>query len=90
MADKDEKALEAYKKTINKIDDWFEYMNESKKDREFIHTELDKLTEKLKLIYSVKQDPIYCWFGADTYYKCEKHDIPYPKGATCPRCESKN
>jgi len=52
MNDKDAKALEAYKHTINRIDDWFEYMNESEKDREFIHLQLDKLMERLTKIYN--------------------------------------
>jgi len=55
MNDKEEKALEAYKTTINRIDDWFEYANESKKDREFIHGELDKLTAKLTKIYETRR-----------------------------------
>ena len=51
MNDREEKTLEAYKTTVNRIDDWFEYANESVKDREFIHKELDKLTAKLTKIY---------------------------------------
>jgi len=54
MDDKEKAALEEYKKTINRIDDWFEYMNESKKDREFIHAELDRLASKLTKIYKTK------------------------------------
>jgi hypothetical protein len=51
ISEKDKKALEEYKKAINKIDDFFEYANESKKDREFIHGVLDNLTGKLAKIY---------------------------------------
>ena len=45
------KALEsrnrAYQQAINKIDDWFEYMNESVADRKKIHEILDNLTLRL-------------------------------------------
>jgi len=37
----------AYQHTINKIDDWFEYMNESVEDRKKIHEILDNLTLRL-------------------------------------------
>lgn len=46
-----ENALDAYKCTINRIDDWFEYTNESLADRKFIHEQLDSLTKKLIEIY---------------------------------------
>lgn len=39
--------LEHYVKAINKIDDHFEYSNESLKDRAFIHKVLAELTESL-------------------------------------------
>lgn len=39
--------LEHYIKAINKIDDHFEYANESLKDRAFIHKVLAELTENL-------------------------------------------
>lgn len=39
--------LEHYIKAINKIDDHFEYANESLKDRAFIHKVLGELTENL-------------------------------------------
>jgi len=39
--------LEAYQKAINKIDDYFEYANESKSDRERIHKILAELTADL-------------------------------------------
>jgi hypothetical protein len=48
--DKLKKQLAAYQEAVNKIDDWFEYANESKKDRDFIHKVLDKLTLKLSTI----------------------------------------
>jgi len=85
---KDKLALEEYKKTINRIDDWFEYMNESKKDREFIHEQLDNLTERLTKIYTPSDKLVYAGcFGAEEYYECDKHKVPYPKGAVCPQCE---
>lgn len=37
----------AYQFSINKIDDWFEYMNESVADRKKIHEILDNLTLRL-------------------------------------------
>ncbi len=45
-------ALDQYRKTLNRIDDFFEYANESKKDREFIHMQLDALNERLLKIYN--------------------------------------
>ena len=44
------KRMEAYQEAINKIDDWFEYANESAKDREKVHEILDNLTLKLSTI----------------------------------------
>ncbi len=41
--------LAAYQLAINSIDDWFEYANESKADREKIHKILAHLTQDLKL-----------------------------------------
>ena len=52
IGEKDRKALEQYVKTINRIDDFFEYANESKSDRLFIHKQLDILTLNLKKIYN--------------------------------------
>lgn len=52
IENKNKKALDAYRDTINRIDDFFEYRNESKKDRKFIHEQLDKLSEKMEKIYS--------------------------------------
>jgi hypothetical protein len=31
-------------------------------------------------------DPICFQDLFATYYKCRKHDVPYPKGAECPKC----
>lgn len=69
MNDKEKNTLEAYKDTINRIDDWFEYANESKKDREFIHGELDKLTEKLTRIYrqAVRREDIVPTIKSEMY-----------------------
>ena len=41
---------EEYQKTINKIDDFFEYANESESDRLFVHGKLDDLTVSLKIL----------------------------------------
>ena len=42
--------LEEYQRTINQIDDFFEYTNESKSDREFIHAKLDALLVSIKIL----------------------------------------
>lgn len=44
------KQREAYQIAVNRIDDFFEYSNESKKDREFIHGVLGTLTKTLSNI----------------------------------------
>ena len=41
---------EAFCKAINKIDDYFEYSNESKQDKEFVYGVIDNLSMKLALI----------------------------------------
>lgn len=89
MSDKEKLALKAYKKTINKIDDFFEYTNESKKDRAFIHLTLDNLTNALMKIYK-PEDRLYYGGGfcAGDYYECAQHKTHYPKGACCPLCEN--
>jgi len=38
----------AYQKTVNRIDDYFEYANESKSDREKVQEILGRLTKFLK------------------------------------------
>lgn len=48
--DKLRKKLRAYQEAVNKIDDWFEYANESDADREKVHEILDNLTLKLSTI----------------------------------------
>jgi hypothetical protein len=45
-----QKQLDAYKDAVNRIDDWFEYANESATDREKVHEILDNLTLKLSII----------------------------------------
>ena len=40
--------FQLYQNAINEIDDYFEYRNESKKDRKMVHSILEKLTRKLK------------------------------------------
>ncbi len=45
-----EELIAAYQKTINRIDDYFEYTNESKSDREKVHEILDRLTKFLTQI----------------------------------------
>jgi len=42
--------IAAYQKTINRIDDYFEYTNESKSDRKEVHAILARLTEFLTKI----------------------------------------
>ena len=44
---KEQTMLIAYMRTIDQIDDYFEYRNVSIEDREFVHKTLDSLTEKL-------------------------------------------
>lgn len=48
-------ALSAYQVAVNKIDDFFEYVNESKSDRNLIHTVLNRLTTDLERIYNTKK-----------------------------------
>ena len=42
------KRLDLFQETINKIDDFFEYRNESVTDRKQVHLILNQLTESLK------------------------------------------
>lgn len=51
IGEKDKAVLEAYKKAVNRIDDFFEYANESVSDRKYVHEVLDKLTKELVEIY---------------------------------------
>ena len=44
--------LDIYQRAINEIGDYFEYMNESQKDRKAVHSILKRLTEKLCDEYS--------------------------------------
>ena len=37
--------FKAYRKGINKIDDYFEYRAESKKDQKYVHTVLQEVSE---------------------------------------------
>ncbi len=39
--------IAAYQKTVNRIDDYFEYTNESESDREQVHAILARLTKFL-------------------------------------------
>lgn len=67
--------LEHYIKAINKIDDHFEYANESLKDRAFIQKVLAELTESLSKagkqptvevsskVYKIKYAPDNKWCG---------------------------
>lgn len=45
--DRNEKYLRAYRNFVNNIDDYFEYRNESKKDRQKVHQLLQNLTDQL-------------------------------------------
>lgn len=51
--------LELLWKTINKIDDFFEYTNESVKDREFIHATLEELTNRIVELKKVINVQVY-------------------------------
>ncbi len=42
-----ERRLASYQKAINKIDDYFEYINESLSDRDRVHAILDSLANEL-------------------------------------------
>ncbi len=42
-----ERRLASYQKAINKIDDYFEYVNESLSDRDRVHAILDSLANEL-------------------------------------------
>lgn len=42
--------LQEYQRTVNMIDDFFEYASESVSDRKFIHAKLDALTVSLKIL----------------------------------------
>jgi hypothetical protein len=44
-------AIQAYRACINRIDDYFEYSNESVKDRKMVHKALADLTNNLMVIY---------------------------------------
>jgi hypothetical protein len=55
--DIESKKLELYSKAINQIDDYFEYRNESKKDREVVYKILDDLSASLKLLIEKKKNP---------------------------------
>ncbi len=47
-------ALEEYRKIINRIDDFFEYANQSVTDRKFIQEQLNNLSQRLLKIYRTK------------------------------------
>ena len=47
---KTQRMLMAYWKTVNQIDDYFEYSNESQQDKRFIIDVLTQLRRKLKKI----------------------------------------
>lgn len=49
---KTDKALKAYQNAINKIDDYFEYSNESERDKAVVRAHLAELTQNLKAIYT--------------------------------------
>lgn len=44
------KQLDIYKKFANNMDDFFEYRNKSKEDRQYIKDQLDSLTKKLSSV----------------------------------------
>lgn len=47
--------IDHYIKAINKIDDYFEYANESIKDRAFIHKVLEELTNDIRGTPNLKE-----------------------------------
>ena len=47
---KTQQMLKAYQEALNKIDDYFEYSNESEKDKKKVRKVLSELTEELRKI----------------------------------------
>lgn len=47
MTNANDIALQAYRKAVNDIDDYFEYSNESAKDKETVQAILGELTDAL-------------------------------------------
>lgn len=52
----EDKTLTAYIKTINELDDYFEYRCESKKDRAFVYKTIENLSRELQRIKSVPEE----------------------------------
>lgn len=46
-----QKMLECYQRTINDIDDYFEYTRESRKDASYVYNKLDNLSNNLKNVF---------------------------------------
>lgn len=46
-----------YRKAINDIDDYFEYANESAKDRQKVYSILDSMTKELSDLYNKDKSP---------------------------------
>ena len=47
MTTKEERELRVYRRAINRIDDYFEYRNESDKDKAYVMSVIDELTNEL-------------------------------------------
>ena len=65
---------------------WF--FNKSCIKLDFTFPECD-LQEKYSKLNLAKSSPESDWLKADYWYKCEKHNVQYPRGAECPKCEIK-
>lgn len=48
--------LEIYREAINKIDDYFEYRNESERDKTFVMGVIDEITPKIQKLQEGKKD----------------------------------
>lgn len=55
LVELEKEMIDNYIKAINKIDDYFEYANESIKDRAFIHKVLEELTNDIRGIPNLKE-----------------------------------
>jgi len=50
------KIMKIYREAINQIDDYFEYRNESKRDKEFVMGVLDGIADKIKTLNTDTDD----------------------------------
>lgn len=74
------KYLEAYQRAINRIDDYFEYTNESAKDKQFVRSVLNQLTNNLKTISSEQKARIEePWYDKLNHIMIVTGDIEIPR-----------